>query len=141
MNIIETMKQLLQSFPEISKLNLEFTEPSPGSFCFSSMGDSLVSEDVLGNQTRQHTFMLYSVFSAINDYERLANSGVLLSLAQWLDEKSGIPVTNNASDGDRRSGEITRIRCDNGMLYALSEDQPEAVTYQLQIKAEYSVII
>lgn len=74
MNIIEFMKETLQAFPKISEIcntiHVDFTDSAPTSYGLSSIGDALVSEDVLGNQTRQHSFLLTSVYSAINDFER-----------------------------------------------------------------------
>ena len=77
-NIIETVRDILENFPKISEvcneIHIDFADPEPTSYGLTSTGDSLIKEDILGNQTRQHTFMLYSTFSGINDYERLLNS-------------------------------------------------------------------
>ena len=86
MNIIERVIEILQSFPKIqtvcNEIHVDFADPEPTSYGLSSTGDSLVSEDVLGNQIRQHGFLLYSTFSGINDFERQENSTALLELAE-----------------------------------------------------------
>ncbi len=135
MNVIEKVKEILEAFPQISQLmneiHVDFTSQRPTSYGLASVGDQLLYEDILGNQKRQHTFMLYSTFSGINDFERLQNSSAQLSLAQYLDKISDEPIDN---------GSITKITASNGMLYATSEDSSsEAMQYQLTIKAEYEI--
>ena len=49
--------------------------------------------DLLGNQIRQHNFVMYAVGQSFTDYNRLANSNFLLELAYWLErlpEEGGI---------------------------------------------------
>lgn len=140
MNIIETVRGILESFPKIAEVvgevHIDFADPSPTSYGLSSVGDTLLHEDVLGNQTRQHTFMLYSTFSSINDYERLANSSVLLELSLWLKDQTGAQVTSLNG-----VGELTKLTAENGMLIAVPEENlADGVQYQMQIIAEYSVI-
>ena len=53
---------------------LSFTEPDPVNYGLSSNGDSLVKEDILGNQIRRHNFVMYAVGQSFTDYNRLANS-------------------------------------------------------------------
>lgn len=143
MNVIETMRDILQRFPKISEMlgtvHVDFTDTTPDSYGLSPIGDSLLSEDILGNQTRQHSFLLYAVFSAINDYERLANSGILLELSLWLTQQIGCEVITEV-DGIEHRGELTKITTDNGMLYNIPEENLiSGVQYQLQIIAEYTI--
>ena len=145
MNIIEKVRSLLETFPKIAEVcgtvHVDFTGNDTDSYGLASMGDALVSEDILGNQTRQHTFMLHSIFSAINDYERLNNSGVMLELAQHLDSCVGDEVTHEI-DGETHTGEITKITTANGMLSVIpDENTVSGWFYQLQITAAYTVKI
>lgn len=140
MNIIERMQNILQSFPRIADvcgeihIDIDFAEPHPDSYGLSSMGDVLLEEDVCGNQTRQHTFTLYTVYSGVNDYERLHNSSALLELTQWLETQTGDTV-----ESLNKYGTITSIRAENGMLYEVpTEENADRVQYQLQIIAEYT---
>ena len=58
MTIIEYMRQKLTEYPKISEfltgddIHIDFTEPDPVNYGLSSNGDSLVKEDILGNQIR-----------------------------------------------------------------------------------------
>ena len=144
MNIIETVRSILESFPKISEVcnevHIDFTDPEPTSYGLSSTDDSLISEDVLGNQTRQHTFMLYITYRSINDYERLKNSSAITELGIWLSEQRNIPIETQSADRSY-SGKLTNIIAANGMLFSVpQENEFDGVQYQLQIIAEYTVV-
>jgi len=143
MNIIEKVREILQSFPRISEIcneiHVDFADPEPTSYGLSSVGDSLIKEDVLGNQNRQHTFILYSTFSAYNDYDRLNNSTALLELSHWLETQANSDVETKIGE-EIFSGKITKLTAENGMLYSVpQENLVDGVQYQLQIIAEYTV--
>lgn len=135
MNIIEAVRGLLMQFPKISdvvgEVHIDFTDPEPTSYGLSSTDDSLIKEDILGDQLRQHTFMLYTTYSSMNDYERLSNSTALTELGIWLEKQKNIPTD---------SGRITKITTGSGMLIAVpQENEFDGVQYQLQIIAEYTL--
>lgn len=137
MNVIEKIKEILQNFPKISEvcneIHVDFTDTEPANYGLAPIGDELISEDVLGNQERQHSFMLYAVYSGINDYERLTNSGALLELSQYLDSLEEQAIDN---------GKIIKIRATNGMLYEIPEENcSDGMRYQLTIVATYTVEI
>ena len=137
------MIEILESFPKIStvcnEIHIDFADPEPTSYGLSSTGDSLIKEDILGNQTRQHSFILYSTFSGINDFERQENSTALLELSVWLKSQIGAEVETEI-DGEIRTGTITKISAENGMLYAVpQENTADGMQYQLQITAQYTV--
>lgn len=143
MNIIEKVRALVQGFPKIAEIcgtvHVDFTGNEPTDYGLSSLGDTLVVEDICGNQERQHTFMLRSVFSAVNDFERMSNTGVLLELAQYLDRCVGDEVTHEIG-GVTHTGEITRITTANGALTMIPDGNTvSGWFYQLQIVAEYTV--
>lgn len=143
MNIIEKIREILQSFPKISEIcneiHVDFSDPEPTNYGLSSIGDSPVREDILGNQVRQHTFILYSTFSAYNDYERLNNSTALLELSQWLETQADKEVEIKIGE-EIFSGIITKLTAENGMLYSVpQENLLDGIQYQLQIIAEYTV--
>lgn len=58
--------QKLTEYPKISEfltggdIHIDFTEPDPVNYGLSSNGDSLVKEDILGNQIRRHNFVMYA---------------------------------------------------------------------------------
>lgn len=145
MNIVERMKTILQMFPKIAtvcnEIHVDFTSSEPTSYGLASVGDSLVSEDVLGNQKRQHNFLLYATYSGINDFERQENSSALLELGLWLKQQAGAEV-NTVIGGKIYSGTIENITAANGMLYAVpQENSIDGWQYQLQIIVQYTVEI
>ena len=134
MNIIEKVRTILTDYPQIAAVcntvHIDFTDPEPASFGLTSADDKLISEDVLGNQKRQHTFLLYAVFSGINDLERMQNSSALLGLNYYLSDQPEQPI-----DG----GVLTKLRAGNGQVFELPEDNAvQGVQYQMQITAEYT---
>lgn len=144
MNIIETVREILEKFPKISEVvgevHIDFADPSPTSYGLSSVGDSVLKTDILGNEVRQHTFMLYTTYSSVNDYERLNNSSALTELGAWLSEQKNIPAETECA-GKIYGGRVMRITAQNGMLYSVpQENETDGVQYQMQIIAEYSVI-
>ena len=133
MNIIEKIREILAGYPEISAVcntvHIDFTDDTPTSYGIASTDDKLISEDILGNENRQHTFLLYAAFSSVNDYERLQNSTALLHLNYYLKSQSGAAI-----DG----GIIERITAENGMLYEVpQENAVGGWQYQMQITADY----
>lgn len=143
MNIIETVRTILESFPKISEvcneIHIDFADPEPTSYGLSSTGDELIREDILGNQLRQHSFMLYTTYSSINDYERLNNSTALLELGLWLKEQTGCEVESTIGS-TVYNGRLEKLTAANGMLISVpQENEMDGVQYQLQIIAEYTV--
>lgn len=131
MNVIEKVRQTLGDFPGISELHIDCTGNTPGSFSLSSVGDTLLKTDILGNQKRRHSFLFYAVFSSINDFERLSNSSALLKLTMWLENQKNIKID---------SGKITKISAENGMLYEIpDENSIVGYRYQMQIFTEYEL--
>lgn len=145
MNIIELVKYILQKFPKIrevcNQIQIDFTDNTDDSYGLYPTGDTLISEDVIGNQTRQHTFILYAVYQSQSDYDRIANSDTLLQLQMYLESQSGQAVTMNI-DNREVTGTLTKLTCSNGMLYAIPDDNLNSgVMYQLQITAQYKTYI
>lgn len=144
MNIIEVVKSALQSFPQINKvcneISIDFTDDTVDSYGLSSTGDNLIKEDVLGNQTRQHTFVLYAVYQSINDYDRMANTGVLLSLQMYLEHYANNQKVTVQVDDKEYIGTLTKLTCSNGMVYEIpNQNMNNGVVYQLQILSQYNI--
>ncbi|MBQ7003681.1 MAG: hypothetical protein IJN57_06955 [Oscillospiraceae bacterium] len=145
MNILQLTRTILQSFPKISAVmgtvHVEFADSNPDSYGLASIGDSLQREDILGNQVRKHDFLLYMTYSGINDYERLHNSEALLALCQWLPEQIGGTVESRLG-GRICTGTVTKIAADNGMLYAVPQENcMDGLRYQMQITVTYTVMM
>lgn len=140
MNIVELVKSILREFPKIKELHFDYSENEVDSYGLYSTGDTLIKEDILGNQTRQHTFALYAVYQSFNDYDRLANSGVLLELQMWLEQYADEQEISVTVGDSELKGTLTKLSCANGMVYAIpDENLNSGVQYQLQITADYKI--
>lgn len=145
MNIIELVKKILTDYPKIeeftNKIHVDFTKNDDVNFGLSSTGDTKVKEDILGNQARRHSFVLYAINQAFNDYDRLSNSTFLLELSYWLES-----LDENSYDLDvvvdnvKRKGKLKSVECANAMLFQIpTGDINDGCMYQLQIYATYTV--
>lgn len=143
MNIIELVRNVLTECPLVhqftNSIHVDFTENAVGDYGLYSTGDSKVKEDIWGNQERQHSFVLYAQHQSINDFDRLTNSTFLLDLAHWLETIKGQEIKETI-DGVEKHGELLSLSSANGMLYSVPNGEASnAVTYQLQIYARYSL--
>ncbi|MBR1750845.1 MAG: hypothetical protein IJ740_08205 [Ruminococcus sp.] len=141
MNIIERITDTLKAFPKIDRFSVhtDFADISPTGYGLTSIGDTKLSEDVMGNELRRHSFLLYAVYSGINDYERMANTGLLTELAIWLERQTGAGVTTVIGD-ESFEGEVQNITTGNGLIYELMQNNHLAgIRYQLQITADYTI--
>lgn len=146
MTVIDYMRKKLTEYPKISEflagddIHFDFTDPSPVNYGLSSTGDSLLKEDMLGNQIRQHNFVLYAAGQSFTDYNRLANSNFLLELSYWLErltEEDGFSIT---VDGQEMKWKFLKATTANAMSMGLmGETIDQGVMYQLQIYAQYKI--
>ncbi len=141
MNIIERIKEIVNSFPNISDFTsgarIDFTSNQIGDVALYSMGDSLLRKDILDTEHRRHNFVLYATNQSINDYERLANSSFLLELGYWLEKVKGGEVEVTIQ-GETRTGTVEKMSASNAMIFSVpTGDVNDGVTYQIQIYAEY----
>lgn len=147
-DIITVVKTAVNNFPQIyaftHDIHVDFTdtlanEPN-ANFGISSTGDELVREDILGNQIRRHSFVLYAVKQSYLDYDRLVNSTFLLDLAYYLafyPTDDAISVTINSKTV---TGELQELSSANAMLFEIMDDDINSgCKYQIQIFAEYKL--
>lgn len=146
MTIIDFMRKKLTEYPKISEflvsddIHIDFTEPNPVNYGLSSTGDKLVSEDILGNQVRQHSFVMYAVGQSFTDYNRLANSNFLLELAYWLERLPNEDGITIIVDEKELTGRFTKATTANAMsMGPMGETINEGVMYQIQIYAQYKI--
>ena len=147
-NIIEFAQKAVSSFSKIEtitdEVHVDFTKDNEENFGLSPTGDVLVKEDILGNQTRLHNFVLYAVYQSINDFDRITNSGALLELQYYLEnlpKEQEIICLVQSDTAKAKKGKITEISCGNGIMYAIpNENSIDLVRYQLQIGITYQVI-
>lgn len=140
MNIIEVLQSALETFPKINDLHIDYNENAPDSFGLYPTGDRLVTQDIIGNQKRNHNFILYADFLSFNDYLRLQNSSTLLELHYWLEHYAdGQEVTAIIGENEY-IGSLTKITCSNGVLFSIPDgNMNTAVRYTLQIAVEYTI--
>lgn len=143
MNIIELVKQTVESFPQISEIcnsiHVDFTDDTTENYGLSSTGDRLVKEDILGNQVRQHSFNLFAVYQSNSDFERLANSGAILAMQLWLERHAQRQTVTANIDNTTLTGKLTKLTCNNGMLYKIPNTINDGFLYQIQITATYTI--
>lgn len=146
MTIIDYMRQKLSEYPKISdfmaggEIHIDFTDPAPVNYGLSSTGDSLVKEDLLGNQLRQHNFVMYAVGRSYTDYNRLANSNFLLELSYWLEQLPEGGELTTVIDGKEQHGLFLKATTANAMSMGLmGETIDSGVMYQIQIYAQYEI--
>ena len=81
MTVIDKVREILKEYPKIrefvNEIHIDFTESVAKSYGLSSTGDTLLRDDVLGTQLRQHNFVLYARAEAYEDFDRLQNSNFL----------------------------------------------------------------
>ncbi|MFQ9516721.1 MAG: hypothetical protein ACLRZ9_12980 [Eubacterium sp.] len=145
MNIIETVRKILTDYPKMeeftNKIHIDFTDNEQDSdFGLSSTGDTKLKEDILGNQVRKHSFILYALNQAFTDYDRLSNSTFLLELSHWLEMLDTDKYeVEEIIDESVYKGKLVSLECANAMAFQMpSGDIDDGVMYQVQIYAEYS---
>ena len=146
MTIIDFMRQKLTEYPKISEflagddIHIDFTDPSPVNYGLSSTGDSLVKEDMLGNQTRRHNFAMYAVAPSFTDYCRLVNSNFLLELGYWLEqlpEEGGLIA--NIGNQEMEARFIKAITSNAMAVQPMGETVNDGILYQIQIQVTYQI--
>lgn len=145
MNIIETVRKILTDYPKMeeftNKIHIDFTDNEQDSdFGLSSTGDTKLKEDILGNQVRKHSFILYAINQAFNDYDRLSNSTFLLEMSHWMELLDTDEYTvEETIDESIYKGKLLSLECANAMAFQIpTGDVKDGVMYQVQIYAEYS---
>lgn len=136
MNVIEKTRNILKNYSHISEfvndVHVDFTDSKLKNYGLSSTGEPelLINEDILGNETRQHNFVLYAKTSAREDIDRLANSNFLLELSYWLKNQKNIPIDN---------GIIKEITTANAMMVEIPDnDIKQLAIYSIQIYVRYT---
>lgn len=141
MNIVELVKAVVQEYPRIDELHIDNVGVNSDDFGLYPTGDKPVKTDVLGNETREHTFILYAVFQSFNDYDRLSNSGFMLELQSWLEHYKPTEKLTFDNGSTKYTGQLNKLNCSNGMLYNIPDNNTNScVQYQMQITAEYKII-
>lgn len=146
MNVIETVKKILTDCPLMDEFNdnihidyMSLGDKQEMDTGVYPLGTSLVSGDILGNKKYHINFSVFADKKAYEDYDRLNNSGFLLSLTYYLNQLKDIAITENVN-GEEKNGVITKISAGNGLLFSVpSGDINDGVTYQIQIGVDYTI--
>lgn len=144
MNIIELTRKIINDFPKINEfsngVHIDYTDDGKDNeFGLSSTGDTLIKKDILGNETRRHSFVLYAINRAYDDYNRLSNSSFLLELGYYLEKIKNLDFFIDM-DSETIKGKLVDITSSNGMLYSWQDGTVnEMVAYQIQIYVNYKI--
>lgn len=141
MNIIEAVKKILTDYPKISEftgeVHVDFTDEAPASYGIAPTGDELQKEDIKGNQTRKHSFILYAFSQSASNYDRLSNSSFLLELGYYLETINNYLITATIGDIEKQ-GHIKSMSCANAMAFSVPTGNiNDGIKYQIQIYATY----
>lgn len=145
MNIIELVKSAIEVFSDQSgkmngQVHIDGVRNFVDDYGISSRSDTLIKEDILGNEKRRRILTFYAMFSSINDFERINNSGTIDQLQQFLEHfpnEQEIDVSDGIHD---YVGYLRRITCANAQMFTIPDGtMNNAVQYNLQITVEYDV--
>lgn len=135
MSILESLITFFGGCPYIDDLAIidaETTNEDAGSYAIAPTGETLVTEYMDGARLIQYSFAFqFREFTAANA-EKLANSGFIDNLAQWLvhcSRSGNLPVLPTGM-------ECESISSANGMLYSLDESG-NAGNYHIQCQMIY----
>lgn len=145
MNIIELVRDILTNYPQIQdfthEISVDFNVNEPSNCGLYSIGDAIISEDIIGNQLRQHNFILYATRDSYTDDDRLKNNEFTLKLSYWLERfKTNEPIEVILDDETTLNGHMVKLSSANSMLYDVVDGEiNNGVVYQIQIYAQYTI--
>lgn len=133
MTVIEKTKEIISQYNGLSdflgKISIDFMDNTSDNCGLNPTGDQKTGGDILGNEKRRHSFILYTCHQSITDFDKLSNSEFLLNLGYYLEKQKDIAIDN---------GKITAISCANGMAFSAPGENLQDITYQLQIYTDYT---
>lgn len=141
MTVIEFIRDWLSNSELMSEFdqNYDFFEFASGKAGLLSSGTNKMGEDILGNETYQANFTLFSSMNAYTDYNRLNNSDFLTRLFYSLNQIKNEEITETINNEDKK-GLITSVVSSNAMLLEVpTGDINDGVKYQLQIQVNYKI--
>lgn len=146
MNLIKTVQKIFTAgefMDEFNGMHIDYSNNNDGNTGLFMSDDHKVSEDLIGNVTRQATFTIYrNVFNA-NDVERIQNSNFIMELGAYLENLSNQNITFDYKVGKsiEKKGVIKNINCSNGMMFQYLNGAPgRGAQYMLQIQIKYEVL-
>lgn len=136
MNILEKMQNVIADFLN-NDVHIDFTEESDECYSLSTVSDSKMKGDVLGNQTRINNMELLLTNLSPDDSDRLRNNSFLIDLGYRLElvkeEEIAVQI-----DSQEHTGHIKNVTVANAQPFYTSEDR-QYITYMIQIKVIYTI--
>lgn len=141
MSIIESLRNFittcpaLGAFADLCVIHVDGLEPSVENYNIDSLpGARILTQDLVGNKTREFPFALTSRITAVDDATRIANSGFYEDFADWLEEQTD---NDSLPDlGTKRT--VESIEATSwGHLYQRDENDQTAI-YQIICKLTYT---
>ena len=135
MDILETLRQWLRTFPQWEEGNLlyiDYTDALPGNLGLYPSGLEILSSqaDIAGNVTLhcRYNFVLYRMGSAVGDGK---DAAWLLAFQNWVLQQSVAGLAPHFGDVP----DAERIRAEKGKLTEAS--QPGSGVYAVMLTAEH----
>lgn len=141
MNMLETIRNWLKSFPEhdrLESLQVDYFGVIPGNGSVAPTGLLEISrrEDILGNVVveNQFNFALYYVFAKATDDDKgsMENADWLMHLQKWVQEQSILGLAPVFGDEPRKE----QIKAQNGSIFDVTEEG--VATYMVQLSVNFT---
>ncbi|MGX8711630.1 MAG: chloramphenicol resistance protein [bacterium] len=138
MSIVESLQAFISTCPTLNAfadLHVDGLEPGAVNYSIDTLpGARILTQDLVGNKTREFPFSLTSREAAVDDLARITNSGFYEQFADWLEEQTD---DDNLPDlGTKRTAEAIEATS-WGYLYQRDENDQTAI-YQIICKMTYT---
>lgn len=136
--IIQALREWLATCPYLRILagdvKIDWLERNPTEYGIFPAGETLTGEDMAGNKTWQYDAAIMMSGFAMEDINRLANSGFMEQFNQWLNSYSrvGFPMPYDC--------DFIGIKAGNGMMEDVSEDGQSGI-YRIMIYLTYERVV
>lgn len=145
MNIVELIRSITTEYLKSSNLtdeiHIDYTvdDGNTENVGIFTVGDTKIGEDILGNETRRNSIVMYLVRQASEDCERLENASFLINMADAFDNIREDFYDVDIGEGENiKHGKLKSIACSNSMLYGRTTGTGDPV-YQIQLLATYKL--
>lgn len=141
MNLFETVEKIVRDYERFDEygdtVNTDFGNNEEGNVVVIGEGDTLIKEDILGNETHKHDFSIIAINQAVTNYDRLKTNDWLLSFASYLRKQRDIEF--DCSDGECV---IQKIEASKGIVLGAPEDDiNNGVGYSLDLAVIYKKFV
>ena len=130
MSIIKSVQNWLAEYDGLEFEPLtDITGENPSSYALALTGTSVISVDILGNRTYQHSYHFMAREQADTEADRADTHDFLEALCEWIEQR------NDADDLPKLPGEYESIgiNVSNAMLMDIFDDGTGLYQVQIQI--------